>query len=67
MLTFKPPEFEKTGCPRCDGLRRMTGKPNALCLRHDPSIEQSFRDLHKIPYEELKAKTPKENSHVDSE
>ena len=29
----------------------MTGKPNAFCLRHDPSIPQAWREKFQIPFE----------------
>lgn len=62
MLTFGPKPFKRTGCVRCDGLRALTGKPNALCLRHDPSLSEAWRKEMKIPFEPL----PQEKDHVDS-
>lgn len=53
MLTFKR-EYPTTGCHRCDGIRRLTGRPNALCLRHDPKISEEDRKRMGIPLESLK-------------
>lgn len=60
MLSFKPPEFAKTGCKQCDDLTKISNGRVRYCLSHDPSLTPEERKRYAIEFEKLKEYRKKE-------